>query len=205
MAGVFLGLAAASGAGAQDVPGDPGNGSTGDAIGGALLGAYSVGVLSAASSLIPCRQLGGRGCVLGVTIGGSALGLTAGFLYGDGRGELGPVLRGIGLGSIAGGVVGLAAHLLANEWSWLDVLALTMAGGAYGAAPIGATVGALAGGTIGVVLWKGTKTIGVANALGAGLVGMAIGSAVEWFVRAADAQSSSRLEMHVTIPLGGGR
>lgn len=173
-------------------------------LGGAGLGAASLGILSAVGSLVPCRRTStGVECVRIFAATGATLGLTAGTLVGqNGNGDLTPLARGAAYGAVAGAVAGLGLRVLMDRSRWLDVVALTAVGGAIGTAPTGSAIGLAAGGGIGLILWKVRPSFTIPDAVGAGLAGMAVGALLEWFDRAGGADSGTTPIMEVRIPVG---
>ncbi|MDX1393128.1 MAG: hypothetical protein R3195_02010 [Gemmatimonadota bacterium] len=138
------------------------------------------------------------------TASGAALGLAAGATVGQrGTDALDPVAGGAAIGLLAGAVVGLGLRATLDRSSWLDVLALSLVGGAIGAAPAGSAVGFAAAGAVGLILWRAVPDFTLPDALGAGLVGLAVGAMLQWFDRArGDALESPA--MTIRLPLGVG-
>jgi hypothetical protein len=76
-----------------------------------------------------------------------------------------------------------------------------MLGAAIGAAPVGAGIGFASGAVVGVVLWRIVPSVEVADAVGLGLGGLALGGLGSWVVSAVrSTEESPRIE--VILPLG---
>lgn len=181
------------------------DGDSGTTLAGAALGAASVGVISTAASLVPCqRTRQGQPCARLFAATGAALGLGAGATVGQqGADALDPIARGAAIGLLAGAVVGLGLRAALDRSTWLDVLALSVVGGAIGAAPVGSGIGFAAAGAVGLVLWRAVPDFTLPDAFGAGMIGMAVGSMIEWFDRARSGDFES-VSLTVRLPLGAG-
>ncbi|MFV1987833.1 MAG: hypothetical protein ACC682_11170 [Gemmatimonadota bacterium] len=155
-------------------------------------------------SLVPCRRTSaGTRCVRIYAASGAALGLTAGAVLGQaGSAALAPVARGAAYGTLAGAVAGVGLRTLLARSQWLDVVALAAVGGAVGAAPVGSSIGLVAGTAVGLVLWKTQASFKLPDVVGAGLSGMAAGALFEWFSQATEANAEPVRVLDIRIPMG---
>jgi hypothetical protein len=165
-------------------------GSAGLAVVGGAFGGSAGAILGLMGSIPPCWQTtAGVRCVrVGAGVGtavGLASGIALGAVDGDRLGKAG-TSAAIGLG--VGVVAGLALTPIAQRFTWRDVTAMGLMGGAIGSAPIGSAIGFAAGGVVGAVLWQAVDDFTLPDAVGAGIVGMAIGALTQWVVVAANAQ-----------------
>ncbi len=159
------------------------------AVAGAALGLYSGAALGTLSAIIPCNQtLAGLTCVRTVaTLGagiGSMSGLSLGLQDSDAVWE---AYERAGIGFAAGSIAVLALKPFVDKWSWGDVAAGAVIGSSVAAGGRGAGIGLLAGGALGVALWQLSPGFDLPNAIGLGLIGMALGGFTAWVVSAVDA------------------
>ena len=79
---------------------------------------------------------------------------------------------------------------------------LGFVGGAWGASWLGATGGLAAGSAVGAILWQAIPSFDLPNAVGVGLMGMALGSVGQWIARAVDANRDAQpVPLSLTVPL----
>ncbi|MGW8283738.1 MAG: hypothetical protein ACWGON_10605, partial [Gemmatimonadota bacterium] len=148
-------LAADGGLQAQERVGST-DGSTWAVVGGAALGAYSGTVLGTVGSLIPCtRTYAGPACVRPAAIGGGFLGAMSGAALGavDASGVEDALLAG-GIGAAIGGTALLAMQPFLERWSWGDVAAGAVIGGAVSSSGPGPTIGFGIGAVVGIATWQ---------------------------------------------------
>lgn len=182
--GTAVGVALVLLAGVPELSAQGKDGSTGAALGGAVLGAYSGTVLGLLGAFGPCnRTLAGTRCPrVAVAIGGT-LGLAAGARMGSedtdafyGR------LRGAGYGALIGGVVGYGLSRGVRQYGWPDVGMFLAVGAGIGASPAGAGLGFGAGAIVGTLSWMIFPEIKLGDAAAISLVGLAVGGLAGWVV-----------------------
>lgn len=164
-------------------------GSDGAAVAGAAIGLYSGATLAGVAALIPCNQtISGVRCVrVGAALGGG-VGLASGLALGLNDEEgVRDAYRRAGIGLAAGSLAVLALEPFVDRWSWGDVAAGAVFGSSIAAGGSGAWVGLAAGLGAGTLLWQLVPSVDLPDALGVGLLGMAIGAFSSWIVRAAEA------------------
>lgn len=165
------------------------DGSTWAAVGGAALGAYSGALLGTVGSLIPCtRTYEGPTCVRPAAIAGGLIGGISGASLGAadaGRVEDYFVAGAIGAG--VGAAAMLAAQPFLERWSWADVGAGALVGGAVASSGTGAAIGFGAGAVIGVAAWQLIPAMKLPDAAAVTLFGLAAGGIGGWVFRALDA------------------
>jgi len=108
--------------------------------------------------------------------------------------------RNAGIGALAGGVTGFLLKDLVRHYGWLDAGAGVMLGAAFGAAPVGAGLGFVSGAVVGTVLWQLIPSVEVADAVGMGLGGLALGGLGGWIVSAVRSSEKER-RIEVTVPV----
>lgn len=167
-------------------------GSTGAAIGGAVLGAYSGTVLATMGSLIPCtRTYEGPACVRPAAIAGGLIAGISGASLGaaDGGRVEDYFVAGV-IGAGVGGAALLALQPFLERWSWADVGAGALVGGAIAASGRGAAIGFGAGAVVGVAAWQLIPAMKLPDAAAVTLFGLAAGGIGGWVFRALDAHDS---------------
>ena len=173
---------------------DSTDGSTWAAVGGAALGAYSGTVLGALGSLIPCtRTYEGPACVRPAAIGGGIIGGLGGATIGAIDASLigNSFVAGV-IGASVGGAALLAVQPFLERWSWGDVGAGAVIGGAVAASGPGAAIGFGAGAIVGVATWQLIPSEKHPDALAVTLFGLAAGGIGGWVWRAIDAKENER-------------
>jgi hypothetical protein len=173
---------------------DSTDGSTWAAVGGAALGAYSGTVLGALGSLIPCtRTYEGPACVRPAAIGGGIIGGLGGATIGAVDASLieNSFVAGV-IGASVGGAALLAVQPFLERWSWGDVGAGAVIGGAVAASGPGAAIGFGAGAIVGVATWQLIPSVKLPDALAVTLFGLAAGGIGGWVWRAIDAKENER-------------
>jgi hypothetical protein len=179
-------------AGQETAPGSGPEGSTWAAIGGAALGAYSGTVLATLGSLTPCtRTYEGPACVRPAAIAGGLIGGISGASIGAAdtdRVEDYFVAGAIGAG--VGAAAMLAIQPLLERWSWGDVGAGALVGGAVASSGKGAAIGFGAGALVGVAAWQLVPSMKLPDAAAVTLFGLAAGGIGGWVFRALDAHDS---------------
>ena len=186
-------------AGCQEI-----SGSTGTAIAGAALGAYSGGVVGTMGSIVPCTQTyWGAKCVRWSAAAGGVIGLVSGAIIGANNSEeiersAKSAAIGFGIGFAAGAVL----KPIAQRIGWQDVAAVGLMGGAVGAAPKGAVIGLGVGTVIGFTLFKTVDGFNMPDLVGAAVGGAAIGALTDWVVTAINASRDGGVEgsPQLTIP-----
>jgi hypothetical protein len=171
---------------------DSTDGSTWAAVGGAALGAYSGTVLGALGSLIPCtRTYEGPACVRPAAIGGGIIGGLGGATIGAVDASLieNSVVAGV-IGASVGGAALLAVQPFLERWSWGDVGAGAVIGGAVAASGPGAAIGFGAGAIVGVATWQLIPSVKLPDAVAVTLFGLAAGGIGGWVWRAIDAKEN---------------
>ena len=183
----------ASAATAQETgSGESTEGSTGAAIGGAVLGAYSGTVLATIGSLIPCtRTYEGPACVRPAAIAGGLIAGISGASLGaaDADRVEDYFVAGI-IGAGVGGAALLAVQPFLERWSWADVGAGALVGGAIASSGTGAAIGFGAGAIVGVATWQLIPSMKLPDAAAVTLFGLAAGGIGGWVFRALDAHDS---------------
>jgi hypothetical protein len=158
------------------------DGSTGAAIGGALLGTYSGAVLGLLGGFGPCnRTLSGPRCPrIALAIGG-ALGLASGLRMGAGDPDaLDGRWRSAGYGGIVGGLVGAGLSLGVRQYGWQDAGMFLAVGAGIGASPVGAGIGFAAGAAVGALGWMVIPEWKIGDTVAVSLVGLAAGGLAGW-------------------------
>jgi hypothetical protein len=171
---------------------DSTDGSTWAAVGGAALGAYSGTVLGALGSLIPCtRTYEGPACVRPAAIGGGIIGGLGGATIGAVDASLieNSFVAGV-IGASVGGAALLAVQPFLERWSWGDVGAGAVIGGAVAASGPGAAIGFGAGAIVGVATWQLIPGVKLPDAVAVTLFGLAAGGIGGWVWRAIDAKEN---------------
>jgi hypothetical protein len=168
------------------------DGSTALAFAGGALGASSGALLGAMGAIPPCWQTSaGLQCVRAGVGVGTAIGLASGVAIGAAdRARLGQVGTSAAIGLGAGVLAGLIITPIAQRFTWRDVAAVGLMGGAIGSAPLGSAIGFAAGSAAGIVLWKTVDDVTLPDAVGAGIVGMSIGALTQWIVMAVNARDA---------------
>jgi hypothetical protein len=177
-------------------------GSAAAVAGATALGLYSGSALGLTGSLLPCSQrVGGLGCTrLFAVVGGLVGGASGAVVGANDTDRAWNHARNAGIGALAGGITGALLKDLVRHYGWLDAGAGVMLGAAIGAAPAGAGIGFASGAVVGVVLWQLVPTVEVADAVGLGLGGLALGGLGSWVASAVrSAEETPRLE--VMLPL----
>ena len=167
---------------------DP-EGSTWAAVGGAALGAYSGTVLGTVGSLIPCtRTYEGPACVRPAAIaGGLIAGISGASLGAADAGRVEDHFVAGAIGATVGAAAMLAIQPLLERWSWGDVGAGALVGGAVASSGTGAAIGFGAGAVIGVAAWQLIPSMKLPDAAAVTLFGLAAGGIGGWVFRALDA------------------
>jgi len=171
---------------------DSSEGSTWAAVGGAALGAYSGTVLGTLGSLIPCtRTYEGPACVRPAAIGGGIIGGLSGATLGAvDASRVGDAFVAGAIGATVGGAALLAVQPFLERWSWGDVAAGAVIGGAVAASGPGAAIGFGAGAIVGVATWQLIPSVKLPDALAVTLFGLAAGGIGGWVWRAVDAKEN---------------
>ncbi len=175
-------------------------GSTGAALGGAALGAFSGSALGLVGSLEPCnRSMRGTRCARMTTALGGAVGLVSGAVLGSrSTGALDDRVRGSATGAVVGALVGFGLKVGVRQYDWPDVAAGAVVGAALGAAPKGAGLGFVAGTAVGGLLWLSGTGYDLPDMIGLSLIGAAVGGLANWVIGAARADGEG---ITLTIPL----
>jgi len=183
------------------------SGSTEAAVGGAAMGLYAGAALGGLASLVPCNQtMAGISCVRTVTVLGAGIGLASGVTLGrEDSDAIWTAYRRAGVGFLAGSAVVLALKPFVDRWSWADVAAGGVIGSSIGAGGSGAWIGLVAGMGVGFGLWQLVPSMELPDAIGVGLIGMAVGGFTAWIIRAVDAGDSPPsdvpvLQFDVAVP-----
>ena len=160
--------------------------------GAALLGAYSGAVLGLLGGVIPCSHMTAPATCSRVWIisGGSIAGVSGLFIGSADSAAAGDIGRNAAIGFGIGAATGVVLKPFIQHFSWLDVLALGLVGGAIGAAPRGAGLGFGVGAIAGTAAWVLIPEAHFHDAVAVSLLGLAFGGVAEWVFRAADAQST---------------
>ena len=183
------------------------SGSTEATVAGAAMGLYAGAALGGLSSLVPCNQtLAGISCVRTVAVLGAGIGLASGITLGrEDSDAIWTAYRRAGVGFLAGSAVVLALRPFVDRWSWADVAAGGVIGSSIGAGGSGAWIGLVVGMGVGVGLWRLVPSMELPDAIGVGLIGMAVGGFTSWIIRAVDAGDSPAsdipvLQFDVAVP-----
>ena len=182
-----------------------GNGSDLARVGGGLLGLYSGAMLGTAGSLIPCTQtLAGVKCVRVAAVAGGLIGMAAGIHMGGGDEDaVVRTYRGAAYGALIGGVAGFALKEVIPPYGWLDVATAAGIGAAIGTAPGGAALGFAGGMAVGTILLVTIPSFEMADAVGTGFLGMAVGGLTGWVLRSIDAnETDPALEFVLPLKVG---
>ena len=171
---------------------DSSDGSTWAAVGGAALGAYSGTVLGAVGSLMPCtRTYEGPACVRPAAIGGGLIGGLSGAALGAvDASRVGDAFVAGVIGATVGGAALLAVQPFLERWSWGDVGAGAVIGGAVAASGPGAAIGFGAGAIVGGATWQLVPSVKLPDAVAVTLFGLAAGGIGGWVWRAIDAKEN---------------
>ena len=182
----------APGAVAQN-PVETSDGSTLAAAGGAVLGAYSGAVLGTIGSLMPCtRTYEGPDCVRPIAISGGLVGALSGAAIGAADADrLGDRFVAGMFGAAAGSATMLALQPFLERWSWGDVGAGAVIGGAVASSGRGALIGVGVGAVAGLAAWQLIPSVDETGVLYATLLGLAAGGIGSWVWQAVDAQDSA--------------
>mgnify|MGYP001816271525 FL=1 len=182
-------------------------GSTEAAVAGAAMGLYAGAALGGLASLIPCNQtMAGISCVRTAAVLGAGIGLASGVTLGrEDSDAIWTAYRRAGVGFLAGSAVVLALKPFVDRWSWADVAAGGVIGSSIGAGGSGAWIGLVAGMGVGFGLWQLVPAMELPDAIGVGLIGMAVGGFTAWIIRAVDAGDSPPsdvpvLQFDVAVP-----
>jgi hypothetical protein len=169
------------------------------------LGLYSGAVLGSMGSWVPCnRTYYSLTCVRVATALGGAVGLAGGIALGDADSErLGDAAIAAGVGVLVGAAAGIVMKPHLQRFSWLDVAAVGVMGGAVGASAPGSAIGFGAGALVGLVLWRAAPGFELSDAIGLSLVGLAAGGLAAWVYRGIDAQSKADApSQQLSVPIG---
>lgn len=163
------------------------SGSTPAAVAGAALGSYSGAMLALTGSLIPCGQTYVGPTCSGIAMAfGAAAGLAAGIPLGSRDSDrIQDRFEGAVIGAAVGALGGYALKGIVRQYGWLDVVSGAALGMAVGASGRGAGLGFLAGAAAGGVLLAVVPSVRIADAVGVGVAGLAIGGIMDWVVDAA--------------------
>ena len=175
------------------------SGSTEATVAGAAMGLYAGAALGGLASLVPCNQtLAGISCVRTVAVLGAGIGLASGITLGrEDSDAIWTAYRRAGVGFLAGSAVVLALRPFVDRWSWADVAAGGVIGSSIGAGGSGAWIGLVVGMGVGVGLWRLVPSMELPDAIGVGLIGMAVGGFTSWIIRAVDAGDSPTSDLPV--------
>ncbi|MCK5489780.1 MAG: hypothetical protein KAI98_07315 [Gemmatimonadetes bacterium] len=175
------------------------SGSSEAAVAGAALGIYTGATLGGLAALVPCNQtMAGISCVRTVAILGAGIGLVSGLTLGrEDSDAVWEAYRRAGFGFVAGSVVVLALKPFVDKWSWADVAAGGVIGSSIGAGGSGTWIGLVVGTGVGVGLWQLVPSMEMPDAIGVGLIGMAVGSFTSWIIRAINAGDSPASDLPV--------
>ncbi len=178
------------------------NSSTWTAVAGGALGAYSGAMLGTIGSVTPCTETYlGPTCVRWSAIAGGVIGLGSGAIIGANNEEaIKDAATGAAVGFLIGAGAGAVLKPIVQRFSWQDVAALGLVGGAIGAAPVGTAIGFTAAGLTGFVLWQIVDGFEMPNAVAMALGGLAIGGLTEWVIGAADSRSTGEPSLHLVVP-----
>jgi len=179
-------------AGQETPAGSDADGSAWAAVGGAALGAYSGTVLGTVGSLIPCtRTYEGPACVRPAAIAGGLIGGISGASLGAAdAGRVEDYFVAGAIGATVGAAAMLAIQPLLERWSWADVGAGALVGGAVASSGTGAAIGFGAGAVIGVAAWQLIPAMKLPDAAAVTLFGLAAGGIGGWVFRALDAHDT---------------
>ncbi|MGB5676132.1 MAG: hypothetical protein WBO43_16495 [Gemmatimonadota bacterium] len=174
-------------------------GTTEATVAGAAMGLYAGAALGGLASLVPCNQtLAGISCVRTVAVVGAGIGLASGVTLGrEDSDAIWDAYRRAGVGFLAGSAVVLALKPFVDRWSWADVAAGGVIGSSIGAGGSGAWIGLVLGMGVGVGLWQLVPSMEMPDAIGVGLIGMALGGFTSWIIRAVDAGDSPASDLPV--------
>ena len=175
------------------------SGSTEAAVAGAAMGLYAGAALGGLASLVPCNQtMAGISCVRTVAVLGAGIGLASGVTLGrEDADAIWTAYRRAGVGFLAGSAVVLALKPFVDRWSWADVAAGGVIGSSIGAGGSGAWIGLGLGMVVGVGLWQWIPSMEMPDAIGVGLIGMAVGGFTAWIIRAVDGGDSPPSDLPV--------
>jgi len=175
------------------------SGSSEAAVAGAAVGLYAGAALGGLAALVPCNQtMAGISCVRTVAVLGAGIGLTSGLTLGrEDSDAVWEAYRRAGFGFLAGSVVVLALKPFVDKWSWADVAAGGVIGSSIAAGGSGTWIGLVVGTGVGVGLWQLVPSMEMPDAIGVGLIGMAVGSFTSWIIRAINAGDSPASDLPV--------
>lgn len=171
-------------------------------VGATALGLFSGSALGLTGSLVPCSQrVRGLACTrVSAAVGGLVGGVSGAIIGATDTDQARAHARNAGIGALAGGVTGFLLKDLVRHYGWLDAGAGVMLGAAFGAAPVGAGLGFVSGAVVGTVLWQLIPSVEVADAVGMGLGGLALGGLGGWIVSAVRSSEKER-RIQVTVPV----
>jgi hypothetical protein len=179
------------------------DGTTGSAVAGGFLGAYSGGLVSNIGSLVWCTETEwGASCVRAMTLAGSIVGGTAGSVFGSRDSEAikrSAIRSAIGFG--IGSAFGIITMKAKSAVGWRDALMLGAVGGAVGARPFGAALGFTGGTLIGWGLSYIVPEFGIPEVAATALAGMAIGVLADWVLSASNAGDDGLATPTISLPL----
>ncbi|MBT8479829.1 MAG: hypothetical protein KJO06_12985 [Gemmatimonadetes bacterium] len=133
-----------------------------------------------------------------VAVLGAGVGLVSGLTLGrEDSDAVWNAYRRAGVGFVAGSAVVLALKPFVDRWSWADVAAGGVIGSSIGAGGSGAWIGLVLGMGVGVGLWQALPTVEMPDAIGVGLIGMAVGGITSWIIRALDGSDSPPADLPV--------
>lgn len=169
------------------------------AAGAAALAAYSGSMLGLVGGVTPCGQVTAPATCSRVWVisGGAVAGASGMFIGARNAAMARDIAAGAAIGFGIGAATGAALKPFVYHFTWLDVLALGLVGGAVGAAPRGAGLGLAGGAIAGSAAWALIPGAAFDDAVAISLMGLALGGLSEWVIRAADVQGSAP----ATIPL----
>jgi hypothetical protein len=176
-------------AGSANLSGQSFEGSTASTAAGLFLGAYSGAVFGMLGTMSPCNRTiqGGRCTGSGASAGGAIALAMGGLIGAQNPGDLNGRFRSAGYGTLVGAVVGVGLRRGVRQYGWADVGAVAAVGGAIGAAPRGALIGAGVGLAAGAIVWLTLPQGGLPNIVMLTLGGLAIGGLYDWADGAANA------------------
>lgn len=133
-----------------------------------------------------------------VAVLGAGIGLASGVTLGrEDSDAIWDAYRRAGVGFLAGSAVVLALKPFVDRWSWADVAAGKVIGSSIGAGGSGAWIGLVLGMGVGAGLWQLVPSVEMPDAIGFGLIGMAVGGFTSWIIRAVDAGDSPASDLPV--------
>lgn len=182
--------------------GQESEGSAPAVVGATALGLFSGSALGLTGSLVPCSQrVNGLVCTRISAVAGALVGGASGAIIGaTDADQAWAHARNAGFGALAGGITGFILKDLVRHYGWLDAGAGVMLGAAIGAAPVGAGIGFASGAVLGTLLWRVVPSFEVADAVGMGLGGLALGGLGSWIASAVQSSGEDR-RIEVALPL----